>query len=452
MNGQAWGDVILLVVCIVLSAMASATETAMTSVGRLRVRHLAEEGSRTAATLQRLQQDPNRFLSTVLVVNTVALILASFATTLLSLQYMPSSVGFLGDLAVSLLLSVYLLIFAEVTPKSLAIRNAERVALWAAAPVEALSNVLRPVLWFITIVARAITGGRAARAPYLTEQELMTLLHVSEEQGVIEEEEREMIHGIIQIGDKSVREVMVPRPDITAVERTTDLKHIIRLFREFKHTRMPVYEGDLDHVVGLIHVKDLLLFFARGQATFDIEKLMRPIKFTPEQKKVDELLHDMQTEKVHMMIVLDEYGGTAGLVTLEDLLEEIVGEIRDEYDQAEEEPLQIVSDREAVVDARFSMDELNDELGLGLAESSDYDSVGGYVYATLGEVPEAGASFDAGEVHWIVEDVNGQRIGRVRLQSKHPWPDEVLVDHGMEPPSRDERAGDDPADAELPSH
>lgn len=440
MSAQSWGELLLLLVCFAVAALASATETAMTSVGRLRVRHLAEEGRRAAAILQKLHQDPNRFLSTVLVVNTVALILASFATTLLSLTFMPPQVGFWGDLVVSLALSVLLLIFAEVTPKSLAIRNAERVALLAAAPVDALARLLRPVLWFITLVSRAITGGRAARAPYLTEQELMTLLHVSEEQGVIEEKETAMISGIIEIGEKPVREVMVPRTDVTAIERGATLDEVIEVFRRHRHTRLPVYEDDLDHIVGLIHVKDLLLSLAQGRESFNLEQLIRPIRYVPESKKVDELLHQMQTEKVHMMVVLDEYGGTAGIVTLEDVLEEIVGEIRDEYDVAEEEPLVIAGPHEALVDARYPMAELNERLGLGLEESHDYDSVGGYVYATLGEVPEAGATFEAGHVRWTVEQVNGRRIVRVRLRSERPWPEEVLIEAGLAPPRPQETA------------
>jgi CBS domain containing-hemolysin-like protein len=437
-SAQSWVEVTILAACVVVAAVASATETAMTSIGRLRVRHLAEEGSRAAAVLQRLQQDPNRFLSTILVSNTVALILASSVTTLLAQEYLPHTIGFWGDLAVSLALSIILLIFAEVTPKTLAIRNADRIALMMAGPVEALSNVLRPVLWFITLVVRAITGGRAARSPFLTEEELMTLLHVSEEQGVIEEEEREMIHGIIEIGNKSVREVMVPRTDITAIERSVSLDEITRVFRDTGHTRLPVYEGDLDHIVGLIHVKDVLFYVVGRDTPFDINSIMRPMKYVPASKKVDELLHQMQTEKVHMMIVLDEYGGTAGLVTLEDLLEEIVGEIRDEYDLAEEEPLQILNDHEAVVDARYSMGELNERLQLGLEESDDYDSVGGYIYATLGEVPEAGATFKSGKVQWTVDQVDGRRIVRVRLRSDEPWPDEILADAGLPIPPRDQ--------------
>jgi CBS domain containing-hemolysin-like protein len=379
----------------------------------------------------------------VLVVNTVALILSSFAATLLSVRFVPPRFGFIGDLAVSLVLSVFLLIFAEVTPKTLAIRRAERVALLAAGPVDWLAGILRPVLWLITIIARAITGGRAARAPYVTEEELMTLLHVSEEQGVIEEEEREMIHGIIQIGDKAVREVMVPRTDIVAILRGSGLEEIVKIFTQYRHTRMPVYEGDLDHITGLVNVKDMVLAMASHEAEFRMEAVMRPIRYTPQSKKVDELLHQMQAEKVHMMIVLDEYGGTAGLVTLEDLLEEIVGEIRDEYDGAEEEPIEIVNDREAVVDARYPMEELNDRFQLGVSESEDYDSVGGYVYSTLGDVPEAGESFDSGDVHYTVDKVDGRRIVKVRMQSQRPWPDDVLVDAGLEVPERE------PADEEA---
>ena len=447
MHGSLWAEWLLLLACTLLSALASGTETALTSIGRLRIRHLAEEGSRSAAILARLHQDPNRFLSTVLVVNTVALIVAGSAATLIGQELLPHGWGLAGDLAVSFGLSIVLLIFAEVTPKTLAIRNAERIALLAARPVEWLASVLRPVIWFITLVSRLLTGGRGAHNPYVTEEELMTILSVSEEQGVIEEEEREMIHGIIEIGDKSVREVMVPRPDVTAVERGASLEEITRVFNQWKHTRLPVYENDIDHIVGLIHVKDLLLHFARGQKTFDIDRMMRRIERAPETKKVDELLHEMQTQKVHMMVVVDEYGGTAGIITLEDVLEEIVGEIRDEYDIAEEEPLRIVGEREALVDARYPMDELNEELELGIEESSEYDSVGGYVVTQLGRIPDAGESFTAGGVRWTVDEVNGSRLIRIRLASELPWPDEALVEAGLAPPSRDHQGQPDESES-----
>src|SRR5207244_7787453 len=220
----------------------------------------------------------------------------------------------------SVALSIVLLIVAEVTPKTLALAHAERVALAAAVPVDRLASFLGPILWAVTIVSRALTGGRAARAPYLTEEELITALHVSEEAGVIEEQEHQMIHGIIEIGDKTVREIMIPRTDIISVDKEAGLRDIVKLFKQFRHTRMPVYDHDIDHVIGLIHTKDLLLFYTLSSSQkFDMDKVLRPIEFTPEQKKVDELLHEMRTETVHMMIVDDEYDGRAGKVAREDL-------------------------------------------------------------------------------------------------------------------------------------
>jgi magnesium and cobalt exporter, CNNM family len=448
MTAQEFFEVVVLLVCFFVAALASGTETALTSVGRLRVRFLAEQGSKSANILQRLRADPNRFLSTVLFINTLALIVASTAAALLS-ESLFTRWGIASEwrlwltLLDSFLLSIILLIAAEVTPKTLAITHAERVALAAAGPVDRLASALGPILWAVTLISRALTGGRAARAPYLTEEELISLLHVSEEQGVIEEQEHQMIHGIIEIGDKLVREIMIPRTDIIAVDRHGGLHDIVRLFKEHRHTRMPVYDGDIDHVIGLIHTKDLLLYYTLTESQkFDMDKVLRPIEFTPEQKKVDELLHDMRTKKFHMMIVVDEYGGTAGLVTLEDLLEEIVGEIRDEYDSAEEDQLVILNDHEARVDAGFPLEELNSRLGLAIEESGDYDSVGGYVHSALGKIASVGDSFKAGRARWTVEKMKGRRIVTIRLTADQPWPHEALAASGMAHPAQsDQRDG-----------
>src|SRR5438094_262839 len=405
MTGQEWMELIVMLLCFVLAALASGTETALTSVGRLRVRYLAEQGSQAAAILQRLRADPNRFLSTVLFINTLALIVASTASTLLS-DALFTRWGVASEwrlwltLLDSVALSVVLLIVAEVTPKTFALAHAERVALAAAVPVDRLASFLGPILWSVTIVSRALTGGRAARAPYLTEEELLAALHVSEEAGVIEEQEHQLIHGIIEIGDKTVREIMIPRTDIVAVDREAQLRDIVKLFKQHRHTRMPVFEHDIDHVVGLIHTKDLLLFYTLSSSRkFDMDKVLRPIEFTPEQKKVDELLNDMRTKKVHMMIVVDEYGGTDDLV--------------------------IINDHEARVDAGFPLEELNERLHLGIEESGDYDSVGGYVHSVLGKIAEEGDSFQSGRAKWIVEKVKGRRIETIRLVAEERWPTEV---------------------------
>jgi putative hemolysin len=445
MTGQESLEVLVMVLCFVLAALASGTETALTSVGRLRIRYLAEQGSRAASTLARLRADPNRFLSTVLFTNTLALIVASTAAALLSDSLftkwgVPSEWRLWLTLLDSVVLSVVLLIVAEVTPKTLALAHAERVALAAAMPVDRLASFLGPILWAVTLISRGLTGGRAARAPYLTEEELITALHVSEEAGVIEEQEHQMIHGIIEIGDKTVREIMIPRTDIIAVPKEASLRDIIKLFKEHRHTRMPVYDENIDHVIGLIHTKDLLLYYTLSTSTkFDMDRVLRPMEYTPEQKKVDELLNEMRTKKQHMMIVVDEYGGTAGMVTLEDLLEEIVGEIRDEYDTAEEDLLTFLNDHEARVDAGFPLEELNERLRLNLEESGDYDSVGGYVHAMLGKIAEGGDSFNAGRAKWVVEKVKGRRIETVRLISEDKWPDESM--EGSTHETMEERTG-----------
>ena len=208
---------------------------------------------------------------------------------------------------------------------------------------------------------------------------------------------------------------------------------------------MPVYDVDIDHVVGLIHTKDLLLFYTLSSSQkFDMDKMLRPIEFTPEQKKVDELLHDMRTKKVHMIIVVDEYGGTAGLVTLEDLLEEIVGEIRDEYDSAEEDMLVILNHHEARVDAGFPLEELNSRLGLAIEESGDYDSVGGYVHSVLGKIAAPGDTFRGGRAKWTVEKVKGRRILTIRLTADQPWPKEALEHSGMQPAPESDGAQEEP--------
>src|SRR5438105_1735418 len=287
MTGQEWMEVIVMLLCFVLAALASGTETALTSVGRLRVRYLAEQGSQAAAILQRLRADPNRFLSTVLFANTLALIVASTASALLG-DALFTRWGVASEwrlwltLLDSVALSVVVLIVAEVTPKTFALAHAERVALAAAVPVDRLASFLGPILWAVTIVSRALTGGRAARAPYLTEEELLAALHVSEEAGVIEEQEHQMIHGIIEIGDKTVREIMIPRTDIVAVERTATLKDIVKIFKEFRHTRMPVCEEDIVHIVALLTAKRLLsIYTLTSSRKFDMDKVLRPIEFTP---------------------------------------------------------------------------------------------------------------------------------------------------------------------------
>ena len=433
MNTINWIELLVIVGCLLVAAWASGTETALSSVSRIRVKLLAEEGSREANVLHRLQQEPNRFLSAVLITNTVAIIVASVVTTVLAAQLAGRREGFWATAALTLLLAIIILFFAEVTPKTLAIHRADRWAILMAAPVTVLTRVLGPLIWLLGTLSRTMvrSGKLQPSVFYLSEDELKTLLNVSEEAGVIEEEERQMIHGVIEIGDTLVREVMRPRTDVVAVEIGASLKEVTNVIQRSGHTRLPVYAKDLDHIVGLVHAKDLLRLHSAGNRPFELEKLLRPVLYAPETKKVDELLHEMQQKKVHMMVVVDEYGGTAGVVTIEDILEEIVGEIRDEYDLEETEPLQVVGDHEVVVHGRHPFEELNEVLGLGIEANEDYDSVGGYVFSRLGVIPSSGTSFDVSGTHWVVEEVTGNRIMSVRITNSQPWSAHTLELLGM---------------------
>jgi CBS domain containing-hemolysin-like protein len=249
------------------------------------------------------------------------------------------------------------------------------------------------------------------------------LVTVGEEEGIIEEEEREMIHGIIEIGDMTVREVMVPRIDIAAVEVHKPISEIVTMILKFGHTRIPVYEETIDHIVGVAYAKDLLRYNLRPSknGNGDLRRIVRKPYFVPENKNLSEFLHEMRENRVHMAIVIDEHGQTAGLVTIEDVIEEIVGPIRDEYDTQEEEEIQFLAPNEALLDARVSLNDAREELGLKL-DADDVDSLGGYIYSRLGTIPKPGEVIDAEGAVMTVVSVRGQRIGKVRVRSESPFP------------------------------
>jgi len=413
-------ELVVIVISLVLAALAASAETSLTSISRVRLRQLVEQNVPQAIVIERLHRDPNAYLSTILIVNTVAIIVASSTATLLALHLYQARVA---EWAVSLVLSLIVLVACEITPKTLALQRAERVALRMARLVAWATYVMRPVVFVLTAVTRLILrmmGGKAqVRGPFVTEEELKMLVSVGEEEGVIEEEEREMIHGIFEMGDMRVRELMVPRTDLVAIEVNEPVEKAVDLVTKHGHTRIPVYEGSLDHIVGVLYAKDLLRAVVRG-----VQKTLREIArkpyFTPESNKVQDVLRDLRKNRVHMAIVVDEYGGTAGAVTIEDILEEIVGPIQDEYDIGEEDEIQFISPNEVVLDGRVSVDDVNELLKLDIA-ADDYDTVGGYVLNQLGATPKVGATLKLGTADLRVEAVQGTRIKKVRIRSDTPF-------------------------------
>jgi CBS domain containing-hemolysin-like protein len=439
--------IVVIVVGLVIAAFAAAAETSLTSVSRIRMRSLADDGNRRARTVSRLHADPNAYLSTILTLNTVAVIVVSTCTALLIDSYLDKVPQAIGTIA----LSIIVLIFCEIAPKSLALRFNERFALALAGPVRVLTSLLRPLVGglsaFARLIVRAATKGHSVRGPFVTEEELKLLLYVGEQEGIVEQEEREMIHGILEMTDKSVREVMVPRVDVVAAENTDSITDVIKVIIEHGYSRIPIYEESIDNIVGVVYAKDLLRHGVHGDDQRPLAEIARQPYFTPEAKHVGELLRDMKERKIHMAVVVDEHGGTAGIVTFEDLIEEIVGPIRDEYDMREVEELQIVSDHEVVVSARYPVDDLKEVLNVEIPEV-EADTVGGLVYEELGEIPKVGATIQLGVATLTVEAIRRQSIQTVRITS----PVSLIRERGPHTFDHDQPQESDDTHEEEPAH
>ncbi|MGQ0550135.1 MAG: hemolysin family protein [Armatimonadota bacterium] len=412
-------ELITLIVLVLLAAFFSGSETALFAANRLRLRHQKEEGGRHADVALSLLEQPARLFSTLLIGNNIA----STAAAVLATTTMVRLVGpERGALYAFVIMTLVLLIFGDITPKTLAAHHAERLALLVARPVQWMSWLLGPVIRILALLTNLLTrpfGGRVrVDAPMVTEEEIQMLVRMGEEQGVLEQDEREMIHSIFAWGDTVVREVMVPRIDMVCVEADDPIEALLEVVRVHGHSRIPVYHETIDQIVGLVHVKDLLAAFRLGKLEGVVRDFARPAYFVPETKRLDELFREMRRKKVHMAISVDEYGGTAGLVTIEDLLEEIVGPIQDEYD-VEEPPIKVLNERVALVDGRVNLEDVNAALRLDLP-AGDVDSVGGFVYSLLGHVPAQGERVTYDGVELAVERVDGNRIAQVKITKVEP--------------------------------
>lgn len=407
-------ELLVLGFLLLLSAFFSGSETALFAANRLRLRYRRDEGDARARTALGLLDNPARLLSTLLIGNNIVnTATAVVATAVLVRLLGPER----GPVYAFVVVTIVVLLLAEITPKTLAAHHADRFVLLAARPVAWLATLLSPVnrvLSFLTnVLARPLGGRVRADAPMVTEEEIQSLVRMGEEQGVLEEDESEMIHSIIELGDTVVREVMVPRVDMVCVEADDPIEAVLDVVRAHGHSRIPVYHDTIDQIVGLVHVKDLLSGFRDGRLQGAVRDFTRPAHFVPDSKRLDDLFREMRREQVHMAIAVDEYGGTAGLVTIEDLLEEIVGPIRDEYDK-EDAPIKELSEGVALVDGRLHIEEVNAALDLQLPVG-EVDSLGGFVYSLLGHMPAQGERVAFDRVELAVERVEGHRIEQVRI-------------------------------------
>jgi len=420
LDADLWIKLVIVLVLLVLSAFFSSAESAYFSLSRAIRDQFAESDDPRARRVARQLGDPRRLLASILSGNTIVNTAAAAITALLAAE-LAVNLGGDPNLAVAiqiLVITIVILFLSELVPKLLALKNPERWALTCSRAVQiscfVLSPLAAPLSRFSAFLAQLLGVDKHSMLA-MSEEEIRTLVQVGHEHGTLELEERKMIHSIFEFGDTIVREVMVPRIDMITLEKNATFEEILKTVFDCGHSRIPVYEEKVDNIVGMIYAKDLLTA-SQQLDEFDLQKLLRPAYFVPEEKKIDELLREFQTEKIHIAIAVDEYGGTAGLVTMEDIIEEIVGEIQDEYDT--EQPLVRRIDENTVsVSGRISIDDLNESIDLELVPNSEaYDTLAGFVYSQLGEVPHKGQEFKYEDYRFVVEEVLDKRITRVRVE------------------------------------
>ena len=411
-------QIIILIILLLLSAFFSSAETALTTVNRIRMRSLAEDGNSRAACVLKVTDDSGKMLSAILIGNNIVNLSASSIATSLALDMWGSG----GAGIATGILTLLILIFGEISPKTIATINAEKISLSYCNIIYWLMKLLTPVIFILNKLSIAflflLRIDPNAKDKAMTEEELRTIVDVGKETGVIESEEHEMINNVFDFGDAQAKEVMVPRIDMTFANINCTYDELIEIFKEDKFTRLPVYKDTTDNVIGIINMKDLLLY--KDREHFSIQDIMREPYFTYEHKNTAELFMEMRKSSISLAIVLDEYGATAGLITLEDLLEEIVGEIRDEYDTDEEDPIVKLSDREYLVLGSTNLEDLCEKLDLDF-ESDDYDTIGGYLIGLLDHLPEKNEIIITDDdVLLRVEQMDKNRIEKIYIKKPEP--------------------------------
>lgn len=393
-----------------LSAFFSGSETALTAIDRLRVRYLVEKDRRGARRLEVLLAKPERLLSAILVGNNLVNIATSvFATTLLVSLY-----GERGELLTILILTPLLLIFAEIAPKTYASRSPETVSFLVLRPILFVMWLLTPALWLVSTVSRSLARlfpGEAER-PFISEDEIRTMIAVGEQAGVVAVEQHRMLHGVFELAQIRVRDVMIPRTEVVGIEVETPFEEVLKQVQQARHSRFPVYAGDMDNILGIIHSKEILNYVYRA-GEFSIRDLVRTPYFVPESKRIETLLQSFRRQRIHMAVVVDEYGGVEGIVTLEDVVEEIVGEIQDEFD-VEEDLLREIDENRFLVDGACPLRDLNKRFGLQLAEEHA-TTLAGFVMRSLGTIPEEGDECLWREARFIVRKMVERRIETIEM-------------------------------------
>lgn len=415
--------IVLLIFLVCCSAFFSASETALTSLSKIRLRNMVEENIKNADVIAKLVEDPNRLLSSILVGNNLVNNGASALTTALAIQIFHGDTSGGAGIA-TIVITIVILIFGEITPKTVAAQKAEKVALIVCRVISLCVTLFKPIVAVLNVVTGALTRLFGCipgeKVPLITAAELKTMVNVSHEEGVLELDERTMINNVFDFGDSKAKDVMTPRTDILAVPLDVTYQEYVRLVKEEGFSRMPVYGEDLDNIVGILYVKDV---FFLNEAEFSAEKFMREPLFTYESKPIAELLTEMKTSRLAVAIVLDEYGGTSGLVTMEDMVEEIVGDISDEYDDDEEE-IEVVKEDEFVVDGSTRLEDFNEMVGTELY-CEEIDTIAGYILVKLGNFPQEGQILETDDLRIVVEEMEKNRIEKLHVYKLEPKEEET---------------------------
>lgn len=410
---DSW-QLIFLVILLSLSAFFSASETALMSLSKIRIRHLVDENVKGAATIQKLVNDPSKLLGAILIGNNAVNIGASsLMTAIFLVKFGEAGVGI-----ATAVMTVIVLIFGEITPKSLAAQNSEKVAFAVSKPITAITVIFSPlikIMTFITGFLIRLLGGKASgKQISITEDELKTIVNVSHEEGVLEVEERKMIHNVFDFGDTMAKDVMTPRTNMVSIDVNCTYSELIQMFKSEQFSRVPVFEESFDNIIGIVTIKDLV-FNIEDTPDFDMHRYIRKPFFTYEFKLTTDLLSEMRAARSQFAIVLDEYGGTAGIVTIEDLIEEIVGEIVDEYDEIERD-IVVIREDEYVLDGSTRIEDVNDMIGKHI-ESEHFDTIGGYVIELVGKLPDEGDVIEDEGIKFIIERVDKNRIEQIRIHT-----------------------------------
>ena len=420
---------LILLLCLLFSAFFSSAETAYTAVNQIKLRNITKDYPKYEPRLTRIYRNPRALITAILVGNNVANVATSAIATKLLLDLFTES-GIQSVAIVMTLITVgitiLLLIFGEITPKTYALKNADKLVRWFSLPIQGILYLFRPIIWafdlFSWIAGRLFKFDSDVRDTLITVEDVKSVVELGTEEGVIEEEKDRMIRGVFDISDTVVREIMTPRTDAVCISGDSSIEAVVKLIMEKGHSRIPVYDDKLDNIIGIVYAKDLLVI-PDGDREGDLKAHLREAIFTPETKNIEELLRQMQESRFHMAVVVDEHGGMAGVVTLEDIVEEIVGEIEDEYDPEGEDLFSEIAQNKYLVDASINIEELSEKLDLSLEDSDEYDTLGGFILLELGELPKKGDRCSIGGMDMQIREIRKRRIKKVVLSKTEPESD-----------------------------